>query len=97
MAGFTPEESCFDTPSVPVLVAEDGEVGIAVAHELTVQQGRLVSSELEQERAATPEKARSIAQDASQDVGAVGAAIVGERRFEREGVPLEQGNSAVGT
>src|ERR1700674_2042620 len=91
LAGLRPEKRCFDTPSVPVLVAEDGEVDVAEALELIVQHGGLVSSELEQECAAAPEIARSIAEDASQDVGAVGAAIVGERRFEREGVPLEQG------
>src|SRR5580704_14665949 len=89
-AGLRPDEGGFDAPDVAILVAEDGLVDVAEALKLVGQHSGLVTAELEHERAPVPEKAPGVAENASQDVGAVGAAVVGERRFEREGVPLEQ-------
>src|SRR5579864_1563752 len=89
-AGLRPDERGFDAPDVAILIAENGLVDVAEALELAGQHSGLVTAELEQKRAPVPEKASSVMEDASQDVGPVGAAVVGERRFEREGVPLKE-------
>jgi hypothetical protein len=76
LAGLRPEEGRLHTPNVAVLVGEDGAVDVAEAHQLIGQNASLVTAKLEQESAPGPEEARSVAEDAPEDVGAVDAAIV---------------------
>src|ERR1039457_1678658 len=83
-------EGSFNSPGIAVLIGEDDQIAEAVAHELVGQEAGLVPADLKEQRTPGSQISRTVADDASQDAGAVGAAIVGKRRLERERVPLEE-------
>src|SRR5207248_11022540 len=85
-----PTKRCLDAAEVTVLVDENADVDITEAREIAAQQSGLFASELKQKGAAAPKEPGRVPQYASEDLGAVRSAVVGERRLECEGVPLQQ-------
>ena len=79
-----------DAADVTVFVDENGDVDVAEAREVVAERIGLLTAELEQERTAGPEEAGAVPQDAPEDLGAVGAAVVEQGRLEREGVARQQ-------
>jgi hypothetical protein len=72
-------EGRLDAADVGVFVEENGDLHIAQVREVVTERIGLLTAELEQERTAGPEEERAVAQDAPEDLGAVGAAVVGQR------------------
>src|SRR5207245_9178935 len=85
-----PTKRCLDAAEVTVLVDENADVDITEAREIAAQQSGLFASELKQKGAAAPKEPGRVPQHASEDLSAVRSAVVGERRPEREGFPLQQ-------
>src|SRR5437763_1504125 len=82
-----PTKRCLDAAEVTVRVDENADVDITEAREIAAQQSGLFASELKQKGAAAPKEPGRVPQYASEDLGAVRSAVVGERRLECEGVP----------
>jgi hypothetical protein len=86
----TGTEGRFDAPHIAILIGEDGKVGVAEYAKLILEQAGLIPTDLKQDRTAGSQEAATVPEDAPQDVGAVGAAVVGKRGLERERVALEK-------
>ena len=56
---------------------------VAEAGELVAQESRLVAAELEEQRTSVAQEPRTLADDTPEDVGAVGAAVVGRAGARR--------------
>src|SRR5438045_2459447 len=79
-------ERRLDSADVAGLVGQDLDLDISESGEIVAQRIRLVTAQLEQERAAIAQKARGLAQDPAQHLGAVATAVVRPPRLEGEGV-----------
>src|SRR5438128_5552530 len=85
-----PSERGLDAALVAVFIDEYGDVAIAEAGQVVAQHVGLLAAEFEQERTAAAEEAGDVGKHAAENLGAVGAAIVGQGRLERERVALQQ-------
>src|SRR6184192_4342159 len=79
-----------DAALVALFVGEYGDVEVTEARQVVPECVALPTSAFEQERTAAAEELATVDQDTAENVGAVGAAIVSQRRLERERVTLEQ-------
>jgi hypothetical protein len=84
-----PAAAGLDAADIAPLVMEDPDRRIPMSVEIIPQQLGLPTAELEQQRAPRAQPAWCTSDNATQEVGAVGAAEVGERRLEGECVSLE--------
>jgi hypothetical protein len=78
-----------DAADIAPLVMPDPDRRIPMSGEVIPQQLGLGTAELEQQRAPRTQPARCTSDNATQKVGAVGTAEIGERRLERKCVALK--------
>src|ERR1035437_9781662 len=78
--GLAHSKGRLDAAGCTVLVNENADMEVAEAGEFVAERLGLLAAELEEERTAAPEEAGAVGEDASEDLGAVAAAVVGQRR-----------------
>src|SRR5205823_2545542 len=83
-------ERGLDAARITVLVVKNGDIDVAEPRQVVAERVGLRAAELEQERTTAAEEPGAIDHDAAEDIRALGTAVVGQRRLERECVALQQ-------
>ena len=75
-------ESRLEAAHIPLIINEHLDVDVAKARQVRVERVDLPSTEFKQDRAAAPQEAGAVTQDAAKDRGAIPAAVTSTRSPE---------------